>query len=224
MYQGDLKVEARLDASGNLSNQLVCSGFPSVQLSRVVLNTDETEKFLIMELDPELCRLTVDDIEKPDVSDVLKPVSNIIGASGSEYRKKAKGRAVLKAGDGFAFALTQTKVMLDYAPSSLNIYGSESACEVDSPAGFAGVVWHIDDCTGSLPSDYGTYIKKTTTGQYHATKNYFEYWDATEHTSSVLLKGYSSHHTIVCDWTPDGFHKKFSLYGLKTSIKCYKSG
>ena len=223
LFQGDFRLETVLDASGNLSSKSVCVGFPEVEATR---NIDDNDRYnLELRLDMDNCQIVVDDVKRTVVSDTMGK-SHTMARSASEAHEEHWGRAIVKAaeleaiGFAFGFALTQSKVMLDYA-SSLNVYGSSHICEVQSPAFFAGIVWHNDNdgCLESPITDHGTYLKIKTTGDFYATQSYADAWDESIHSSSAEIKGYSTQYIITCEWWPNSI-EDLELAGLGVSLEC----
>ena len=213
LFQGEFRMETRLDASGNLSPQSVCTGFPEVQATRDIDDNDDYS--LELRLDVDTCRIVVNDVGRIDVADVMASAT-------SEAHEEHWGRAVVQAlelGDkGRGFALTQSKVMLDYA-SSLNVYGSEHKCETQSPGRLLGVSWHKTRCTESPITRHGTYLKIKTTGDFHATKLGGNIWQESIHTSSAEIKGYSTKYVITCIWSPPSIEDITWLL-FRVSLEC----
>ena len=214
LFQGDFQLEARLDASGNLSTQSVCVGFPEVETTRNIENNDYYS--IELRLDIDTCRIVLDDVRRTDVPDVLLTTA-------SESHEEHWGRAVVKAGeipwvDAAGFDLTESKVMLDYA-SSLNLYGSDHDCDVFSPAAAAGVEWHKDSCVETSITRHSTYLKTKTTGSFHATDD-GDLWDESIHTSSAEIKGYSNRYVITCKWSPSSIEDiTFFVFGVDLQCK-----
>ena len=213
LFQGDFLMETLLDASGNLSPQSVCTGFPEVQATRDIDDNDDYS--LEMRLDFDTCRIVVNDVKRIEV-----PGTTYFATS--EAHEEHWGRAVVKAGDGVGFALTQSKVMLDYA-SSLTVYGSAHKCKVQSPAAWFGVEWHNDGCVASPITHHGTYIKTKTTGDFHATQD-DEVWDDSIHSSSAEIKGYSTKYVITCKWWPSSIEDlEWGILGVSLECKSDES-
>ena len=212
LFQGEFRMETRLDASGNLSPQSVCTGFPEVQATRDIDDNDDYS--LELRLDVDTCRIVVNDVKQTIVSDVLS-------TSASEAHEKHWGRAVVKARDiplVGGFDLTESIVMIDYS-SSLNVYGSLRDCEVFSPAFFAGLVWHEDACDRMPVTNHGNYLKTKTTGDFHATR-LGVVWDESIHTSSAEIKGYSTRYIITCEWSPPSIRDlKWGLLSIELLCK-----
>lgn len=209
LFQGDFQLEARLDASGNLSPQSVCVGFPEVETTRNIENNDDYS--IELRLDIDTCRIVVNDVRRTDIPGVLLTAA-------SESHEEHWGRAIVKAESGRGAALTQSKVMLDYAGSSLNVYDSRHICEVQSPAWILGIYWHRNRCTSSSPTNHSTYIKTKTTGEFYATRN-GNVWDDSIHSSSAEIKGYSTRYTITCKWWPRSI-KSLRFGGLTVVLRC----
>lgn len=214
LFQGGFRMETRLDASGNLSPQSVCVGFPEVETTRNIENNDDYS--IELRLDIDTCRIVVNDVRRTDVADALVTAS-------SESHEEHWGRAVVKAGEipwigAAGFDLTASKVMLDYA-SSLNLYGSEHDCDVFSPAAAVGIEWHQDSCVEASITRHSTYLKTKTTGSFHATDD-GDVWDETIHTPSAEIKGYSNRYVITCKWTPSSIEDiTFGPFGVDLQCK-----
>ncbi|MCY4474809.1 MAG: hypothetical protein OXC83_05170 [Chloroflexi bacterium] len=212
LFQGEFRMETRLDASGNLSPQSVCTGFPEVQATRDIDDNDDYS--LELRLDVDTCRIVVNDVKQTIVSDVMASAT-------SEAHEEHWGRAVVEAADGLGVDLTQSKVMLDYA-SSLTVYGSANKCKVQSPASSLGIDWYTDGCVSSPITHHGTYVKAKTTGDFYATQD-DEVWDESIHSSSVEIKGYSTKYVITCRWWPSSIEDLESdILGLElgVSLEC----
>ena len=193
LFQGDFRMGTRLDASGKLSPQAVCTGFPEVRATRDIDDNDDYS--LELRLDFDTCRIVVHNVKR-----IEDPGTTYFATS--EAHEEHWGRAVVKAlelgsGTGLGFALTQSKVMLDYG-SSLTVYGSEHKCQVQSPAALLGVSWHNNGCTSSPITHHGNYLKTKTTGDFHATTLGGGIWQESIHTSSAEIKGYSTQYIITC--------------------------
>ncbi len=193
LFQGRLSQEVVRDDSGNLDTRSVCNGFPRVEAMRTI--DDDSDHSLELALDVENCRITVDNVSSSEagIFDALAAGAN------SESHEEHWGRAVVKAADGIGYALTQSKVMLDYA-NSLKVYDRSHICEVQSPARPL-IIWHNDDCSSSPITRYSNYIKTKTTGDFHAKRAGIT-WDNSVHTSSAEIKGYATRYIITCKWTP----------------------
>lgn len=213
LFQGEFVVETRLDASGNLTPQSVCVGFPEVETVRNIYHNDDYSIQLL--LDTSTCRIVVDDLRGTNV-----PVS--MSNAASESHEEHWGRAIVKAlelgGLGRGFALTQSKVMLDYS-SSLRVYDSSHICEVQSPAALAGISWHNDDCVASPVTRHGSYIKTKTTGDFHATRLGGNVWQESIHSSSAEIKGYSTKYVITCKWSPPSI-KDLRWGPFRVALEC----
>ena len=214
LFQGEFRVETHLDASGNLSPHSVCVGFPKVEASR---NIDDNDNYsLKLRLEKDTCRIVVDDVRRTDIPDTM-------ARTASESHEEHWGRAVVKAGEvpffpAVGFALTQSKVMIDYA-SSLSVYGSSHRCEVQSPAAFVGIRWYKKSCVASPITHHGTYVKTKTTGEFYARRD-GDIWGESIHSSSAEIEGYSTQYVITCRWWPSSI-ENLNWGILNVNLECH---
>ena len=131
----------------------------------------------------------------PQTKATSRDDGGILGMQSSGQAIPARVKTEVQAADGAGFSLTRADVEIRYDTGDFTVYNERHACNVFSPAGWAGVEWIKDACRseGSQVNSSGTEITGATEGDFHAevSSNHEEHGDS-EHTSRAHIRGRSN--------------------------------